>query len=74
MTAATPDVLERLASAPEKFPGALLLTGSSEAALDREIRRLAARLLCPGDDPELRICMIARPDQTGPQRAVSGAE
>lgn len=54
MTVATPDVLERLAAEPETFPGALLLTGSSDAALDAESRRLAARLLCPGDDPDLR--------------------
>jgi DNA polymerase III, delta subunit len=45
-------ILERLAASPELFPGTLLLTGPSEAALDRESRRLAARLLCPGDDPE----------------------
>jgi DNA polymerase-3 subunit delta' len=45
-------LLERLAASPELFPGTLLLTGPSEAALDRESRRLAARLLCPGDDPE----------------------
>jgi hypothetical protein len=54
VTLATPDVLERLASEPETFPGALLLTGASDAALEREARRLAARLLCPGDDPDLR--------------------
>ena len=45
-------LLERLAASPERFPGTLLLTGPSEDALDRESRRLAARLLCPGDDPE----------------------
>jgi len=45
-------LLERLAAAPERFPGTLLLTGPSEAALERESCRLAARLLCPGDDPE----------------------
>jgi len=54
MTLATPDVIERLAATPETFPGALLLTGSSDAALEQETRRLAARLLCPGDDPDLR--------------------
>ena len=43
--------LDALAGAPETFPGALLLTGSSEAALERESLRLAARLLCPDDDP-----------------------
>ncbi len=51
MTLASPEVLERLASDPERFPGALLLTGPSEARLEEESRRIAARLLCPGDDP-----------------------
>jgi DNA polymerase-3 subunit delta' len=54
MTPATSDVLERLAAEPETFPGALLLTGASDAALETESRRLAARLLCPADDPDLR--------------------
>ena len=45
-------LLERLAASPERFPGTLLLTGPSESALDRESLRLAARLLCPGDDSE----------------------
>jgi len=60
MTLATPDVLERLAAAPETFPGALLLTGSSDAALEQETRRLAARLLCPGDDPDLQCSSCRR--------------
>ena len=47
-------VLERLAETPERFPGALLLTGSSDARLEKEARRLAAILLCPGDDPARR--------------------
>lgn len=51
MTLAAADALARLASNPEKFPGALLLTGPSEARLADESLRLAARLLCPGDDP-----------------------
>ncbi|MFY9550717.1 MAG: hypothetical protein WAU32_06160, partial [Thermoanaerobaculia bacterium] len=54
MTAATEEILERLAGEPERFPGALLLCGPSEEALERESRRLAARLLCPGKDPEAR--------------------
>lgn len=54
MTLATSDVLERLAADPETFPGALLLTGASDAALEAESRRLAARLLCPGDDSDLQ--------------------
>jgi DNA polymerase-3 subunit delta' len=45
-------VLERLASEPERFPGALLLTGDSDARLESQSRRLAARLLCPGRDPD----------------------
>lgn len=50
MTATTIEgLLERLADAPEKFPSALLLTGRSEARLERESRHLAARLLCPGE-------------------------
>ncbi len=49
MTATT--LLERLAGRPESFPGSLLLTGSSEKPLGTEARRLAAILLCPGEDP-----------------------
>jgi hypothetical protein len=52
MTVATGEVLDRLAGSPGKFPGALLLSGHSEGLLERESRRLAARLLCPGDDPD----------------------
>ncbi|MET0620124.1 MAG: hypothetical protein ABW056_07585 [Thermoanaerobaculia bacterium] len=44
--------LEKLAADPDRFPGALLLTGASEARLEDESRHLAARLLCPGDDPD----------------------
>ena len=44
--------LERLAENPERFPGALLLTGDSETRLEAESRAIAARLLCPGKDPE----------------------
>lgn len=47
-------LIERLAARPERFPGALLLYGSSESALDRTSLELAASLLCPGDDPEHR--------------------
>ncbi|HKA37802.1 MAG TPA: hypothetical protein VKH43_13345 [Thermoanaerobaculia bacterium] len=47
-------VLERLAQRPETFPGALLLTGPSARRLGEEARRLAAMLLCPGEDPERR--------------------
>jgi hypothetical protein len=45
-------VLEKLARTPERFPGALLLTGASETRLEAKSRELAARLLCPGDDPD----------------------
>jgi hypothetical protein len=51
MTVAARDALEKLAGEAGRFPGALLLTGSSEARLERESRRIAARLLCPGNDP-----------------------
>ena len=49
-----PAALERLSETPERFPGALLLSGPSEAALDAAARALAASLLCPGDDPGRR--------------------
>ena len=52
MTAAA--ALERLARTPERFPGSLLLSGPSEAALDAAARRIAAALLCPQHDPERR--------------------
>ncbi len=48
----TSTVLERLAGRPEKFPGALLLTGASEQRLEAEAAGLAALLLCAGDDGE----------------------
>ncbi|HEY4230236.1 MAG TPA: hypothetical protein VGO79_08685 [Thermoanaerobaculia bacterium] len=47
--AAIERLLESLADAPERFPSALLLTARSEARLEKESRRLAARLLCPGE-------------------------
>ena len=62
MTIATEEVLERLAGSPEQFPGALLLSGHSEAELERESRRLAARLLCPGDDPDATCGSCRRVD------------
>jgi pyruvate/2-oxoglutarate dehydrogenase complex dihydrolipoamide acyltransferase (E2) component len=64
MTVATEELLERLAASPERFPGALLLTGPSEARLERESRRLAARLLCPGDDPDA-TCSSCRRVEAG---------
>lgn len=45
-------MLDRLARNREAFPGALLLTGPSDDRLEAEGRRLAAMLLCPGDDPD----------------------
>ena len=54
-----PSVLERLARGSERFPGALLLYGASERALDETSLALAAYLLCPGDDPE-RLCESCR--------------
>jgi DNA polymerase-3 subunit delta' len=62
MTVATEEVLERLAGSPAQFPGALLLSGHSEALLERESRRLAARLLCPGDDPDASCGSCRRVD------------
>jgi len=62
VTGAATEALERLAGSPERFPGALLLTGSSEIALERESRRLAARLLCPEDDPEMSCRSCRRAD------------
>lgn len=64
MSGAAERVLERLAGDPERFPGALLLCGPSEAALERGSRRLAARLLCPEDDPEAR-CGSCRRAEAG---------
>ncbi|HTY43118.1 MAG TPA: hypothetical protein VMH79_14705 [Thermoanaerobaculia bacterium] len=52
MSAPAGSLLEQLASRPDRFPGALLLTGPSAARLEQESRRLAAKLLCPGDDPD----------------------
>lgn len=49
MPTAIERLLARLAEEPERFPSALLLTGSSDARLERESRLLAARLLCPGE-------------------------
>lgn len=49
-----PASLTRLSQTPRRFPGALLLSGPSEAALDAAARMLAASLLCPGDDPDRR--------------------
>jgi DNA polymerase III delta prime subunit len=45
-------MLERLAGRPERFPGALLLTGPSETLLATEARELAAGLLCAGPDSD----------------------
>ena len=54
MVVASEAALARIARDPERFPSALLLTGPSEASLERESRLLAAALLCPGGDPEGR--------------------
>jgi DNA polymerase-3 subunit delta' len=45
-------VLEELAAGRARFPGSLLLTGDSDERVESEAKRLAARLLCPGGDPE----------------------
>jgi DNA polymerase III delta prime subunit len=54
-------LLERLAGRPERFPGALLLTGQSKTLLESEARRLAAGLLCAGGeaDSECRRRVVA---------------
>jgi len=52
-------LLERVAR-QEDPPGALLLTGGDAEGLDREARRLAARLLCPEEDAELRCSSCRR--------------
>jgi len=52
-------LLERLAARPESFPGAVILHGAAEGALEEESLRLAASLLCPGDDPD-RTCESCR--------------
>ena len=57
--APTASRLERLQHGAERFPGALLLYGVSERALDDASLALAASLLCPGDDPE-RSCTSCR--------------
>ncbi|HEY7368480.1 MAG TPA: hypothetical protein VIA29_01235 [Thermoanaerobaculia bacterium] len=51
MSAAPGLPLARLAR-EGRLPAALLLTGSREAALEEEARRLACGLLCPREDPE----------------------
>jgi DNA polymerase-3 subunit delta' len=45
-------LLERLAARPDRFPGTLLLAGPDASRLEAEARRLAALLLCPGNDPK----------------------
>lgn len=57
-------VLAKLAADPDRFPGALLLTGASEAQLEAESQSLAARLLCPGNDPDEK-CGSCRRVQEG---------
>jgi DNA polymerase-3 subunit delta' len=44
--------LDRLAEEPEHLPASLLLSGASPEQLEFVSRRLTARLLCPGDDPD----------------------
>jgi len=59
MIASGAGILEQLAGDPERVPAAVLLTGTSEAELERASRRLAAKLLCPGEDPDL-VCASCR--------------
>ncbi|HSS45742.1 MAG TPA: hypothetical protein VLO07_10405 [Thermoanaerobaculia bacterium] len=55
-----PAALERLAARPERFPDAVLLWGPSQVRLESEAGRLAAILLCPGDDPDRRCASCRR--------------
>src|SRR5437868_1029785 len=64
MSASGADLLERLVAQPERVPAALLLTGTSPVELERVSRRLAARLLCPEDDPE-EACASCRRVRAG---------
>ena len=52
-------ILRRLEGVSGRFPGALLLYGASESALEEESLRIAASLLCPGGDPD-RSCESCR--------------
>ena len=58
-TAPSPSILQRLAADCERFPGALLLHGASESALEETSLRLAAFLLCPAQDSD-RSCESCR--------------
>jgi DNA polymerase-3 subunit delta' len=51
--------LERLQHGDARFPGALLLHGSSERTLDAVSLALAASLLCPGEEED-RSCASCR--------------
>jgi hypothetical protein len=53
-------LLERLGQRPENFPGALLLCGAAPEPLREEAFRLAARLLCPEEDPNLECSSCRR--------------
>jgi hypothetical protein len=52
-------ILQQLTAFRGRFPGALLLQGSSESALEEASLNLAAFLLCPGEDPD-RSCESCR--------------
>ncbi len=54
MSRPTAAALRERLGAPGAFPGTLLLAGTSDALLAREATALAAALLCPGGDPDLR--------------------
>jgi DNA polymerase-3 subunit delta' len=58
------EALDRLTVEPDRFPSALLLSGGSAEHLDLVSRRLAAKLLCPGDDPDA-ACRSCRRVLTG---------
>ena len=58
-SASSSPILRRLEGVSGRFPGALLLHGPSESALEEESLRIAASVLCPGGDPD-RSCESCR--------------
>jgi DNA polymerase-3 subunit delta' len=61
--------LERLQQGGAGFPGALLLYGASERALDEASLALAAFLLCPGEDSVGGECRPAGPVPASDERS-----
>jgi hypothetical protein len=61
--------VERLQHGDGRFPGALLLYGASERALDEASLGLAAFLLCPGDDLVGGACRPVGPVPASDERS-----